>query len=85
VRWVPDSSYDLFAYGGRYYVHDSGNWFVASDDGGPWAPVTIARVPRSALVVPARYYKHGAPRYDRRDVPPGHRKHRGRGHGHHDD
>jgi hypothetical protein len=76
VHYAPDVSVNFFSYGGRYYTYDDGNWFVASDYGGPWGYVERRYVPQEILVVPHRYYR----------VPPrlvgGGHWDRGRGHGH---
>ena len=79
VFYVPDTSYNVFFYDGRYYSFHDGAWFLAGSHGGPWAFVPVERVPRPVLAVPARYYKvppRHAGRHD--DDGPGH----GRGHGH---
>lgn len=76
VYYAPGLSLNFFAYGGRYYSHHNGAWFVAANSTGPWTFIAANRIPRPVLAVPVSYYK----------VPPGHRKkiggppHRG-GHG----
>ena len=64
VYYVPDTTYNVFVYGGRYYSFHNGAWFLATSHGGPWAFVPIEHVPRPIVMVPARYYK----------IPPGHAK-----------
>ena len=76
VHYAPDVSVNFFSYGGRYYTYDDGNWFVASDYGGPWGYVERRSVPNAILVVPHRYY-HVPPRL----VGGGHWD---RGHGHYE-
>ncbi len=68
VYYAPSLNINFFAYGGRYYRHHNGAWFMASSYAGPWGFITVDRVPRPVLAVPATYYK----------VPPGHMK-RGEG------
>lgn len=73
VHYAPDVSVNFFAYGGRYYTHDHGNWFVASENRGPWTYVERDHVPHHVLAVPARYY-----RVQPRNIGGGHS--RGKGH-----
>jgi hypothetical protein len=81
VYYAPAQGVDLFYYGGRYYRHHDGAWFVAPGYRGPWAFTPFPRVPRPVLAVPPAYY----------GISPGHfrkfhdrpfRDHHGRGHGH---
>jgi hypothetical protein len=64
VYYVPDTTYNIFFYEGRYYSFHNGAWFLATSHAGPWAFVPVERVPRVVVMVPPRYYK----------VPPGHAK-----------
>ena len=67
VYYAPSLSVNFFAYGGRYYTHHNGAWFVATTYNGPWGFVAMERVPQPVLAVPVAYYK----------APPGHMKGRG--------
>lgn len=64
VYYAPSLSVNFFAYGGRYYTHHNGAWFMAANYGSPWTFIAVERVPRPVLAVPVTYYK----------VPPGHMK-----------
>ena len=64
VYYAPSLSVNFFAYGGRYYTHNNGAWFMSPAYGGPWTFVAVDRVPQPVLAVPVAYYK----------VPPGHMK-----------
>jgi hypothetical protein len=57
VHYAPDVSVNFFTYGGRYYTYDSGNWFVADYDRGPYTYVERRYVPAPVLHVPTRYYR----------------------------
>jgi hypothetical protein len=67
VYYAPSLSVNFFAYGGRYYTHHNGAWFVAASHGSPWAYIAVGHVPQPVLAVPVAYYK----------VPPGHLKKHG--------
>jgi hypothetical protein len=72
VYYAPNVSFNYFRYGGSYFSHHGGVWFVANAHNGPWVSVGIASVPKAVLAVPVAYYK----------IPPGHAKklgHRGGG------
>ncbi len=64
VYYAPSLSVNFFAYGGRYYTHHNGAWFMATTYNGPWGFVAVERVPQPVIAVPVAYYK----------VPPGHMK-----------
>lgn len=64
VYYAPSLSVNFFAYGGQYYSHHNGAWFVAASYAGPWSFIAVERVPQPVLAVPVSYYK----------VPPGHLK-----------
>jgi hypothetical protein len=64
VFYAPSLSINYFAYGGRYYSHHNGAWFVAANYGAPWINIAVGGVPQPVLAVPVAYYK----------VPPGHMK-----------
>lgn len=64
VSYVPDTTFNVFVYDGRYYSFHERAWFVAGSHGGPWVFVPAERVPRPLLGVPVKYYK----------IPPGHAK-----------
>lgn len=64
VYYAPTVSVNLFAYGGRYYSHHNGAWFMAANYSGPWGFIGVAQVPQPVLGVPMAYYK----------IPPGHLK-----------
>ena len=95
VYYVPDTSYNVFVYGGRYYSFHNGAWFLAASHGGPWTFVPVEHVPRPLVLVPPRYYKiptgHAKKMMrgdrddddDRHGKKHGHGHGRGKGHGHH--
>ncbi len=64
VYYAPTLSVNFFAFGGRYYTHHDGAWFMTTNYGGPWRFVAVERVPQPVLAMPVAYYK----------VPPGHMK-----------
>jgi hypothetical protein len=67
VAYVPDTTYNVFVYDGRYYSFNERAWFFAASHGGPWVFVPPERVPRPLLGIPVKYYK----------IPPGHAKRMG--------
>ncbi len=64
VYYAPSLNVNFFAYGGRYYTHHKGAWFVATTYSGPWTFIAVERVPQPVFAVPVAYYK----------VKPGHMK-----------
>ena len=72
VRYAPEVPYDMFYYGGQYYAYRDG-WFRAPKVGQPWVFVQRDSVPQPVLILPGKPYKK---------VPPGHLKHRNKGHKH---
>lgn len=71
VYYVDHDSYDLYRYGRYWYINDSGYWFRASSYRGPFVNITLARVPRQIVVVPARYRHHPARPVHPHGGPPG--------------
>lgn len=60
VYYVEHDNYDLYRYGRYWYINDGGFWFRASSYRGPFVGISVGRVPRSIVVVPARYRRHPA-------------------------
>lgn len=58
VYYVDHDGYDLYRYGRYWYMNDDGYWFRASSYRGPFVSITVGRVPRQIVVVPARYRRH---------------------------
>jgi hypothetical protein len=58
VYYVDHDGYDLYRYGRYWYINDDGYWFRASSYRGPFLSIAVGRVPRSIVVVPARYRRH---------------------------
>lgn len=81
VYYAPSFSLNFFGYGGRYYSHHNGAWFVAANAGGPWTFLAANRVPRPVLAVPVSYYKV-PPGHMKKVGGPPHRAGRGKGRGH---
>jgi hypothetical protein len=72
VYHVPGVGFNVFVFGGTYYSHHHGHWFVSTGHRGTWRAIPADRVPRPVLAVPVAYYK----------IPPGHaRKWRDHGKG----
>jgi hypothetical protein len=58
VYVVDDDDYDVFRYGGSYYVCNDGYWYRARAYNGPWIVVDARYVPRPIYSVPVRYWRH---------------------------
>jgi hypothetical protein len=58
VYYVDHDGYDLYRYGRYWYMNDDGYWFRASSYRGPFVSISVGRVPRQIVVVPARYRRH---------------------------
>ena len=84
-----DYDYDIFRYGGFYYVSDDGYWYCARNYRGPFHVIDARYVPRSVYYVPQRHWKH-YPRHESYsywddDRGYGHKHGHKHGHGHGDD
>jgi len=53
-----DPGYDMFRYGGWYYVCNGGYWYRAHGYRGPFAVVDVRSVPRPVFDVPAERWHH---------------------------
>ena len=67
VVLVPNSSvyvvenpygYDMFRYGGFFYVSNDGYWYRASSYRGPFVAVDARYVPRAIYSVPPGHWRH---------------------------
>lgn len=74
VRYAPDSSVNLFVYGGRYYTFHEGHWFVGPKHNGPWTFVAVERVPAPVVAVPVKYYRVAPAPHPAGHCPPGQAK-----------
>jgi hypothetical protein len=81
VYVVENTDYDLFRYGGTYYIYNDGYWYRSSRSSGPYVVVDVRSVPVQILRVPSERWKHHP-----HGGPPGQMRapgERGRGHGRH--
>ena len=69
----PSVRYDMFLYGGTWYLYSGGYWYRAPSYRGPFAIVDVRYVPRQVLTVPPGRWKHHP-----HGGPPGLAKKRGR-------
>ena len=65
--YIPNSSvyvvstsydYDMFRYGGYFYVCDDGFWYRSRSYRGPFRVLDVRYVPRPVFYVPERNWKH---------------------------
>ena len=69
VYYVPDLDYDLYRFGGYWYINRHGYWYRSSSYRGPFAPIVYERVPHAIIAVPSRFHRapihpanwHGGP------------------------
>jgi hypothetical protein len=84
IRTDNRPSYDMFQYGGRYYVYNDGRWYVSNRWRGDFQVVSVRAVPWELRKVPRRYWRdyawsngyYGA-RYDDRHDNRNNRNHDG--------
>jgi hypothetical protein len=87
--------YDVFRYGGAYWVFEDGYWYRGPSYRGPFVVIQPRAVPVALYRVPRAQWKHhasGPPRYDQGGppglmkkeggMPPGQLKKEERGRGH---
>jgi len=70
VYYAPALPYNLFFYGGQYYLFHEGRWFYAPTYNGPWHLIAVEYVPVPILRVPVQYYRVRPPHWERRTGPP---------------
>lgn len=58
VYYVTGLDYDLFRFSRHWYLNNGGYWYRARNYRGPFVAVSYTSVPRSILVVPAKYHRH---------------------------
>ena len=58
VYCVGGLDYDLFRYGQYWYINNGGYWYRARNYRGPFGAIRYEVVPRSIMIVPARYHHH---------------------------
>ena len=88
VYYVQDVDYDMYRYGGYWYINDDGYWYRARTYRGPFRTVTYASVPRTIVRVPVAYHREPIrPRGHayglRGNKPAKHRGHQKQGHSGH--
>jgi hypothetical protein len=58
VYYLANPDYDLYRYGGYYYVNRDGYWYRSRGYRGPFAHVEYDRVPRQIVVVPENFHHY---------------------------
>jgi hypothetical protein len=53
-----DCDYDIFRYGGYWFVFHDGWWYRSGRHGGPYRVVETRYVPRMVAGVPSKYWRH---------------------------
>ena len=91
VYYAPEPDYDLYRYGGWWYVNRDGYWYRSHNYNGPFGPVVYESVPHAIIAVPGSYHHHPVHpadwhRASAHHTPPvhyrGHPEHHERGHDH---
>ena len=63
----PDPNYDVFRYGGTFYLYSStGYWYSSDRYDGPYRIIEVHTVPQEVLIVPEDHWRH-RPYWDHRD------------------
>jgi hypothetical protein len=70
VYEAPGLPYNYFYYHGGYYLYREGTWFWGASYNGPWTVISIERVPRPILMVPAGHYRERPEHWKRNGPPP---------------
>jgi hypothetical protein len=58
VYYAPEPDYDLYRYGGWWYVNRDGYWYRSHNYNGPFGPVVYESVPHAIIAVPGSYHHH---------------------------
>jgi len=81
VYYVPGQpDYDVYRYGGYWYVNRDGYWYRSQSYQGPFTYIVYDRVPRPIVVLPGEYHHHPFRPRSVSNHPPGH-VHTGRAQG----
>ena len=58
VYVVENTDYDVFQYGGSYYLSSGGYWYRSRSYNQPFAVVDVRSVPSAVLTVPSGNWRH---------------------------
>jgi hypothetical protein len=58
VYYAPEPDYDLYRYGGWWYVNREGYWYRSHSYNGPFGPVVYESVPQAIIAVPGSFHHH---------------------------
>jgi len=93
VYYAPEPDYDLYRYGGWWYVNSNGYWYRSHSYNGPFGPVVYESVPHAIIAIPGSYHHHpihpanwhrGSEHHTSSVHYRGHPEHHERGHEQHD-
>jgi len=69
VRLAQAPDYDMFRYGGVYYVYSNDQWYMSRRPQGRFFLIDDSQVPRELYIIPRDHWRHYPPawgnRYDR--------------------
>jgi hypothetical protein len=78
VQYAPESSYDIFLYGGSYYCFQNGLWYVSATARISWGQTTsipqiFYQIPANCFKRPPGWAKGNKTGWKGSQVPPGQR------------
>lgn len=58
VYYTTGADYDMYRFGGYYYINNGSTWYRSASVSGPFTRVNFQKIPREVTVVPVEYRRY---------------------------